>query len=65
MVARENPDAGSSAVGAFVKRIRDYTRDDVSSDLEENGPGLQCVAAPIRDGSGSIVAGVSLSATRS
>ena len=54
----------SSAVEAFVKRMHGYTRDGASLDLEENGPGIRCVAAPIRDGSGDIVAGISLSATR-
>lgn len=60
----ENPGSGSPAVEAFVNRMRDYTRDGATFDLEENEPGIRCVAAPIRDGSGSIVAGVSLSATR-
>ena len=60
----ETPGSGSPAVEAFVKRMRDYTRDGATFDLEENEPGIRCVAAPIRDGSGSIVAGVSLSATR-
>src|SRR5699024_113351 len=60
----ENPGSGSPAVEAFVERLRDYTRDGATFDLEENEPGIRCVAAPIRDGSGSIVAGVSLSATR-
>ena len=60
----ENPGFSSPAVEAFVNRMRDYTRDGATFDLEENEPGIRCVAAPIRDGSGSIVAGVSLSATR-
>lgn len=60
----ENPEADSSAVESFVKRMNGYTRDGASFDLEENEPGIRCVAAPIRDGSGEIVAGISLSATR-
>ena len=60
----ENPEADSSAVESFVKRMNGYTRDGASLDLEENEPGIRCVAAPIRDGSGDIVAGISLSATR-
>ena len=60
----ENPGAGASAVEAFVKRMHGYTRDGASLDLEENEPGIRCVAAPVRDGSGDIVAGISLSATR-
>ncbi|MFP3398012.1 IclR family transcriptional regulator [Brevibacterium sp. H602] len=60
----ENPEADSSAVESFVKRMNGYTRDGATFDLEENEPGIRCVAAPIRDGSGEIVAGISLSATR-
>ena len=60
----ENPEADSSAVESFVKRMNGYTRDGASFDLEENEPGIRCVAAPIRDGSAEIVAGISLSATR-
>lgn len=60
----ENPDADSSAVESFVKRMHGYTHDGATFDLEENEPGIRCVAAPIRDGSGEIVAGISLSATR-
>lgn len=44
--------------------MRDYVRRGVSFDLEENEPGIRCVAAPVRDGSGAIVAAVSVSATR-
>lgn len=60
----ENPGADSSAAEAFLKRMHGYTRDGASLDLEENEPGIRCVAAPVRDGSGDIVAGISLSATR-
>ena len=60
----ENPGADSAAVDAFVKRMQGYTRDGASLDLEENEPGIRCVAAPVRDGSGDIVAAISLSATR-
>ncbi|MCF2572871.1 MULTISPECIES: IclR family transcriptional regulator [Brevibacterium] len=60
----ENPGADPAALTAFHARMKDYTYDGASFDLEENEPGIRCVAAPIRDGSGQIVAGVSLSATR-
>ncbi|MGN6035144.1 IclR family transcriptional regulator [Brevibacterium casei] len=60
----ENPGTDDAAVAAFIGRMERYTRDGASFDMEENEPGIRCVAAPVRDGSGSIVAGVSLSATR-
>jgi DNA-binding IclR family transcriptional regulator len=55
----EKPDPGD-----FLKRMRDYVRAGASMDLEENEPGIRCVAAPIRDAGGSVVAAVSVSATR-
>lgn len=64
MFVAENPGADSAAVNAFIERMKGYTHDGASLDLEENEPGIRCVAAPIRDGSGDIVAGISLSATR-
>ncbi|GAA1844707.1 IclR family transcriptional regulator [Brevibacterium marinum] len=60
----ESPGADASAVEAFVKRMVGYTQDGATFDLEENEPGIRCVAAPVQDGSGEIVAGISLSATR-
>ena len=62
----ENPDANSSAVESFVKRMHGYTHEDGATfDLEENEPGIRSVELRrSRDGSGEIVAGISLSATR-
>ncbi|GAB3536739.1 IclR family transcriptional regulator [Arthrobacter tecti] len=54
----------TSGPGDFLKRMREYAKVGASMDLEENEPGIRCVAAPIRDASGSVVAAVSVSATR-
>ncbi|GAB2889954.1 IclR family transcriptional regulator [Neomicrococcus lactis] len=54
-------DAGSQD---FLNRMRDYAKAGASMDLEENEPGIRCVAAPIRDASGGVLAAVSVSATR-
>lgn len=47
----------------YVQRMHTYANQGATLDLEENEPGIRCVAAPIRDGSGSIVAAISMSAT--
>jgi DNA-binding IclR family transcriptional regulator len=57
-------DGAPSDPGDFLKRMREYVKAGASMDLEENEPGIRCVAAPIRDASGSVVAAVSISATR-
>jgi DNA-binding IclR family transcriptional regulator len=43
--------------------MRSYAEQGATLDLEENEPGIRCVAAAIRDGSGAIVAAISISAT--
>jgi DNA-binding IclR family transcriptional regulator len=48
----------------FVRVMEISAGRDVAFDLEENEPGILCVAAPVRDASGSIVAAVSVTATR-
>jgi DNA-binding IclR family transcriptional regulator len=47
----------------YVQRMRSYAEQGATLDLEENEPGIRCVAASIRDGSGAIVAAISISAT--
>ncbi|MCZ2404694.1 IclR family transcriptional regulator [Paenarthrobacter sp. Z7-10] len=47
----------------FLQRMRGYAERGTALDLEENEPGIRCVSAPIRDGSGAIVAAISLTAT--
>jgi DNA-binding IclR family transcriptional regulator len=45
----------------WLKRMRSYAQTGVAFDLEESAPELRCVAAPIRDASGAIVAALSVS----
>lgn len=46
---------------AFLQEIRKTASSGYALDLEENEPGIRCIAAPIRDGSGQAVAALSLS----
>jgi DNA-binding IclR family transcriptional regulator len=48
---------------AFLHRMRRYADQGATLDLEENEPGIRCVAASVRNGSGAIVAAISISAT--
>ncbi len=47
----------------WLTRMRDYAERGIAFDHEENEPEVRCVAAPIRDASGAIVAGLSVSST--
>ncbi|UMO99809.1 IclR family transcriptional regulator [Amycolatopsis sp. EV170708-02-1] len=49
---------------AFLARMREYAESGVAMDLEDNEPGIRCVAAPIRDATGAIAGAISVSATR-
>ncbi|GAB7028655.1 IclR family transcriptional regulator C-terminal domain-containing protein [Streptomyces sp. NPDC021749] len=49
---------------AFLARMREYAESGVTMDLEDNEPGIRCVAAPIRDATGTITGAISVSATR-
>lgn len=46
---------------AWMDRMRTYAKRGVAFDLEENEPQIRCVAAPIRDASGQIIAAFSVS----
>ncbi|HVV26982.1 MAG TPA: IclR family transcriptional regulator [Rhizomicrobium sp.] len=46
---------------AWLRRMREYARNGYAFDLEENEDRIRCVAAPIRDATGSIKAAVSVS----
>lgn len=45
----------------IIEGLRKVTANGYALDLEENEPGVRCVAAPIRDGEGKIAAAVSIS----
>ncbi len=45
----------------FRRAVAEAARLGYALDLEENEPGIRCIASPIRDGSGAVVAAVSLS----
>lgn len=47
--------------GAWLERMRSYAGEGRSFDLEENEDQIRCVAAPVRDASGAIIAAISLS----
>lgn len=58
------PDDASSDTAAravWVERMRGYAAKGAAFDLEENEDQIRCVAAPIRDVSGAIVAALSVS----
>jgi DNA-binding IclR family transcriptional regulator len=44
----------------FLTRMRSYVEQSCAYDLEENEAGVRCVAAPIRDAGGVIVAAISV-----
>ena len=52
---------GSGSFPTWLARMRDYVREARTFDLEENEDRIRCVAAPVRDASGTIVAAISLS----
>jgi DNA-binding IclR family transcriptional regulator len=48
-------------LSTWLERMRDYARNGYAFDLEENEDQIRCVAAPIRDVTGRIVAAISIS----
>ena len=58
------PAAGDADLEQFIARMTSYARLGAAMDLEDNEPGIRCVAAPIRDASRGIVGAISVSATR-
>jgi DNA-binding IclR family transcriptional regulator len=62
--ARHGLEQDVLTVEAFVQVMAASAGRSVAFDLEENEPGILCVAAPVRDTSGSIVAAISVTATR-
>ncbi|WP_330211740.1 IclR family transcriptional regulator [Pseudomonas sp. AM4(2022)] len=47
----------------FEQRMHGYVEGGYAFDLEDNEPSIRCVAAPVRDASGRIVAGISIAST--
>jgi DNA-binding IclR family transcriptional regulator len=47
----------------FERRMVEYVAGGYAFDLEDNEPSIRCVAAPIRDASKRIVAGISIAST--
>ena len=43
--------------------MHEYVEGGYAFDLEDNEPSIRCVAAPVRDASGRIVAGISIAST--
>ena len=48
-------------LSTWLERMRDYGKNGYAFDLEENEDQIRCVAAPIRDVTGKIVAAISIS----
>lgn len=59
----EDQDAGSPPAdyGLWLSRMKNYVAAGRAFDLEENEDLIRCVAAPVRDASGDIVAAISIS----
>lgn len=60
----EGEDGLESGLADFIRRMEAYRESGTAMDLEENEQWIRCVAAPVRNGGGRIVAAVSISATR-
>lgn len=59
-----SPAAKDADVDEFCTRMGGFARAGAAMDMEDNEPGIRCVAAPVRDVSGAIVGAISVSATR-
>ncbi|MDV3124092.1 IclR family transcriptional regulator [Mycobacterium sp. 21AC1] len=60
----EVPVTGRRTDVDFCTRMHTYAKMGAAMDLEDNEPGIRCVAAPVRDASKAIVGAISVSATR-
>jgi DNA-binding IclR family transcriptional regulator len=49
------------SLNAWLRRMREYSKSGYAFDLEENEDRIRCVAAPIRDATGQIMAAISIS----
>ena len=50
-----------ASIRAFLKAMSVYAEQGFSYDLEENEPGIRCVASPIHDASGKVAGAISVS----
>ncbi|MBT1170608.1 IclR family transcriptional regulator [Bifidobacterium sp. SO4] len=55
------PEHDYSGAAAFAHAMGRYARQGFAFDLEENEPGVRCIAAPVRDAGGAIVCAISVS----
>ncbi|WP_029117508.1 IclR family transcriptional regulator [Mycobacterium sp. URHB0044] len=62
-IPKLSPGAKKADVEQFCTRMRSYARTGAAMDVEDNEPGIRCVAAPVRDMSQAIVGAISVSAT--
>ena len=69
-IARTNSAARAPAIQhprpdakALIERMTQYALSGYAFDLEDNEPSIRCVAAPVRDASGTIAAAISVSST--
>ncbi|MEN5364746.1 IclR family transcriptional regulator [Brevundimonas intermedia] len=53
---------GARDSAGWLERMHQYAHFDHAFDLEENDEGIRCVAAPIRDKTGAVVASIGVSA---
>ncbi|MGI4983432.1 MAG: IclR family transcriptional regulator [Janthinobacterium lividum] len=56
-------DIAQPDAGAFAQRMAQYAAQGCALDIEDNEPTICCVAAPVRDASGRIVAAISVAST--
>jgi DNA-binding IclR family transcriptional regulator len=61
LAAEQARDVSAPAADRLEARMRDYVRAGRAYDLEENEDQIRCVAAPVRDATGRIVAAISVS----